>query len=70
MKKINISFPVKLNLDGTPKMRTTTTRGEVLELDLDAQKRIAEFYSTFEEVKREIILGTQKIAGLEIPPLA
>jgi restriction endonuclease S subunit len=68
MKKIDISLPVKLNPDGTPKTRTTP-QGDVYDLDLEAQKRIAEFYSAFEEVKKEIIAGTNQIAGLEFAPL-
>jgi type I restriction-modification system DNA methylase subunit len=68
MKKIDISLPVKLNPDGMPKTRTTP-QGDVYDLDLEAQKRIAEFYSAFEEVKKEIIAGTNQIAGLEFAPL-
>lgn len=68
MKKIGILLPVKLDPDGNPRMRPTP-EGDVYDFDLEAQKRIAEFYSTFEEVKSEIIAGTNQIAGLEFAPL-
>lgn len=68
MKKIRIKFPVKVNPDGTPKSISSPT-GNAYELDLESQRRIAEFYKTFEEVKTEIVTGTQQLATLEIPPL-
>jgi type I restriction-modification system DNA methylase subunit len=69
MKRIKVKFPVKTNPDGTPKSRPTPT-GNIYDLDLESQRRIAEFYKTFEEVKTEIVTGTRQLATLEIPPLA
>ena len=73
VRKISIRFPVLVDDQGIPRTkppnRAQAGVAEIFHLDLDAQRRTAQQYQTFQEIKAEIGRRTAELTALEIPPL-
>jgi len=73
MRNISIRFPILVDDQGIPKTKPPnkeqTGVGEILYLDLDGQRHIAQHFQAFQEIKTEIAQRTAELTALKIPPL-
>ena len=74
MRKVAIRFPVAVDKRGKPLSKspnkiTSDGPSTIPLLDLKVQQQIADFYDTFDSVKRELAERMKRLAELELEPL-